>query len=92
MVMIALCSSLIGAVLGTRFRIHVLFPASLLGLIIVAVVATVKGSAASSAIAAAMIFVIALQLGYLGGLFTRFCLVATRLTSRRSLRSTIARS
>jgi hypothetical protein len=92
MVMIALCSSLIGAVLGTRFRIHVLFPAAMLGLVIVAATAVLKGSAASSAIAAAAIFVIALQLGYLGGLFTRFCLAAARLASHRSLRSTTARS
>jgi hypothetical protein len=91
MVMIALCSSLIGAVLGTRFRIHVLLPAAVLGLMIVAAVAALRGAAASSAIAAAIVFVIALQLGYLGGLFTRFCLAATRLASYRSLRSTIAR-
>jgi hypothetical protein len=91
MVMIALCSSLIGAVLGTRFRIHVLLPAAVLGLMIVAAVAALKGSAASSAITAAIVFVITLQLGYLGGLFTRFCLAAARLASYRSLRSTIAR-
>jgi hypothetical protein len=91
MVMIALCSSLIGAVLGTRFRIHVLFPAAALGLMIVAAVAALKGSATSSAIAAAIVFVSALQLGYLGGLFTRFCLAAARLANHRTLRSTTAR-
>lgn len=91
MVMIALCSSLIGAVLGTRFRIHVLFPAAVLGLVIVAAVAVFKGSAVSSTIGAAIVFVIALQVGYLGGLFTRFCLAAARLASYRSLRSTTAR-
>jgi hypothetical protein len=64
----------------------------MLGLVIVATTAVLKGSAASSAIAAAAIFVIALQLGYLGGLFTRFCLAAARLASHRSLRSTTARS
>jgi hypothetical protein len=90
MVMIALCSSLIGAVLGTRFRIHVLFPAAVLGLMIVAAVAALKGSPTSSAIVAAIVFVIALQVGYLGGLFTRFCLAAARLPSYRSLRSTTA--
>jgi hypothetical protein len=92
MVMIALCSSLIGAVLGTRFRIHVLFPATVLGLVIVATVTAFKGSAMSSAIAAAVVFVGALQVGYLGGLFTRFCLAAARLTSIRSMRSTAVRS
>jgi hypothetical protein len=91
MVMIALCSSLIGAVLGTRFRIHVLFPVVLLGFVIVATVAALKGSPISSMIAASIVSAIALQIGYLGGLFTRFCLVAARLTSHRPLRSTTAR-
>jgi hypothetical protein len=92
MVMIALCSSLIGTVLGTRFRIQVLFPAAMLGFVIVAAVAVFKGSAISSAIAAAIICVISLQIGYLAGLFTRFCMAASRVTSHRWLRSTAARS
>ena len=92
MVMIALCSSLIGAVLGTRFRIEVLFPAAMLGLVIVATVAALKGSAMSSAIVAVIVWVISLQIGYLGGLFTRFCMAASRVASHRSLRSTTVRS
>lgn len=91
MVMIALCSSLIGAVLGTRFRIHVLFPAALLGFMLIAAVAALKGSSISSAIMATVVSAVALQIGYLGGLFTRFCLAAARLASHRSLRSTTAR-
>jgi hypothetical protein len=91
MVMIALCSSLIGAVLGTRFRIQILFPATVLGFLIVAAVAAFKGPPISSTIAAAIVFATALQVGYLGGLFTRFCLAAARLSSYRSLRSTTAR-
>ena len=43
MVMIALCSSLIGAVLGIRFRVQVLFPAAMFGLLTVAAVAAFKG-------------------------------------------------
>lgn len=92
MIMIALCSSLIGAVLGTRFRIHALFPAAVLGLIIVAAVAAFKGTAMSSTIAAAIVFAGALQVGFLGGLFTRFCIAAARLTSFGSRRSTAARA
>lgn len=91
MVMIALCCSLIGAVLGTRFRIHVLFPAAVLSFMIVASVAALKGAPISSMIAALILSAVALQLGYLGGLFTRFCLVAARLASHRPLRSTTAR-
>jgi hypothetical protein len=92
MVMIALCSSLVGAVLGTRFRVQVLFPATMLALLIVATVATFKGSAMSSAITATIVCVISLQLGYLGGLFTRFCMAASRGASHRSLHSTTVRS
>ncbi len=92
MVMIALCSSLIGAVLGTRFRVQVLFPAAMLGFVIVATVAAFKGSAMSSAIVATIVCVISLQIGYLGGLFTRFCMAASRVAFHRSLRSTTVRS
>lgn len=92
MVMIALCSSLIGAVLGTRFKVQVLFPAAMLGFVIVAAVAVFKGSVMSSAIVAAIVCVISLQIGYLGGLFTRFCMAASRVASHRSLRSTTVRS
>ena len=92
MVMIALSSSLIGAVLGTRFRVQVLFPAAILGFLIVATVATFKGSAISSAIVAAIVSAVSLQIGYLGGLFTRFCMAASRIMSLRSRRSNTARS
>lgn len=91
MVMIALASSLFGAVLGIRFRIHILAPAVMLGLVLVASVAVLKGSTFASPGTAAIVFVIALQIGFLGGLFTRFCLVAARLSFNRSLRSTVAR-
>jgi hypothetical protein len=92
MLMIALCSSLIGAVLGTRFRVYALFPAAMLGFVTVAIVAVIKGSAISSAIAAVAVYAIALQIGYLGGLFVRFCMVGARVPSHRSLRSTTVRS
>ena len=92
MIMIALCSSLIGAVMGTRFRVQILFPAATLGCATIAAVAVFKGSAISSAIMAAIICVIALQIGYLGGLLTRFFMAASRVTSRRPLRSTAIRS
>lgn len=91
MVMIALASSLFGAVLGIRFRVHVLAPAAMLGLVLVASVAVLKSSTFLSVATAAIVFVIALQVGYLGGLFTRFCLVATRLSSHRLLGSTAVR-
>jgi hypothetical protein len=90
MVMIALCSSLIGAVLGTRFRVQVLFPAIILGFLIVAAVAVLNGSPMSSTILAAIACAVSLQIGYLTGLFTRFCMAASRGAFYRPLRSTIA--
>lgn len=92
MVMIALCSSLIGAVMGTRFKVQVLFPTTMLGIVMVAAVAVLKGSTLSWAIAAATVCVVSLQMGYLGGLFTRFYMAASRVAPHRSLRSTAARS
>jgi hypothetical protein len=89
MVTIVLSSLLVGAVLAARLRVYVLYPASILALVIVATVATLKGEAMSSAIMAAIACVISLQTGYLGGLFTRFCMAASRVASERPLRATI---
>lgn len=92
MVMIALCSSLIGAVLGTRFKVYALFPATMLGLLLVAATAVFRGAPLASAISAAMVWTTSMQAGYMGGLLTRFSLVASRLPAHRSLRSTTAQS
>jgi hypothetical protein len=92
MVMIALCSSLIGAVMGTRYKVQVLFPTAMLGLVMVSAVAVLKGSTISAAITAAIICVISLQIGYLGGILTRFCMAASRVVLPSSLRSTTIRS
>jgi hypothetical protein len=89
MVMIALCSSLIGAVLGTRLRVLVLFPVTLLGLALVTAVCAVNGSTITSGIGAAAVLAVCLQLGYLGGLLTRLSMTASRATPHRSLRSSL---
>jgi hypothetical protein len=92
MIMVALSGLLFGAVLGTRFKVQVIYPAATLGLVVLVSVAVFKGSAISSALLAAIVYVISLQIGYLGGLFTRFCMVAARVVLHRSLRSSTARS
>jgi hypothetical protein len=92
MVMIALSSSLIGAVLGTHYKVLILLPVAIIGAMLVAVVAVFKGLAIVSAMTAIGIWVVCLQFGYFGGLLTRFCLEATGLVPQRSLRSTIARN
>jgi hypothetical protein len=85
MVMIALCSALIGATLATRFKVLVLIPAMVLGIVLVIAVAAVTGAAVSAAIGAVIVWAIFLQLGYLGGLVTRLCLEAMGLAPQHGL-------
>ena len=92
MVMIALCSSLIGATLGTRLKVVAVVPGLILGVLLVTAVAAVTGVAFSAAIGAFVVWAIFLQLGYLGGLLTRFCLEAMGVVPQRSLHSTIVRN
>jgi hypothetical protein len=89
MVMIALCSSLIGAVLGTRFRVQVLFPAIALGFLIVAVIVALEGWGVGSAITSELVCGVSLQIGYLGGLLAVACMTAARVPLRRSQRSAV---
>ena len=91
MVMIALYSSLVGAVLGTQWKVKVLFPAAGVGVAIIAVVAACMGSPFVATMSALGIWVCCLQLGYLMGLLTRYCLEAAGLAPQRSVRSRIAR-
>jgi len=92
MVLIALCSALIGATLGTQYRVHILVPVTIVSVTLVAATAALKGSEPSAAIIALAIWTSCLQLGYLGGLLTRYCLEATGLAPRRWLHSPIARN
>ena len=86
MVMIALCSSLIGATLGTRLKVVALVPALILGVVLVIAVAAVTGTAVSAAIGAVVVWAIFLQLGYLGGLLTHLCLEVMGLAPQHGLR------
>jgi len=93
MIMIALSSSLIGAVLGTRLRVFVLFPFILLGVLLVTIVSAFNGVSMWLTLGGAAMWAISLQLGYLGGLLTRVCLASMRgEPSRRSLHSTVTRN
>jgi ABC-type amino acid transport system permease subunit len=66
MVIIALCSLLIGAALGTRLKVYALFPGTILGVVIIAVVAAAKGLPLGFAASAAIVWIICLQFGYVG--------------------------
>ena len=91
MMLFALCTLLVGTVLGTRYRVQVLVPAGMFGLAAVAISAGIKDLSVSSAAIAGLVCVVALQLGYLCGLFTRFVMVVARTTPMRSLRSNTVR-
>jgi hypothetical protein len=75
---IYLCSSLIGAALGARFKVIVLFPAILLGVVLVAAIAAIGGAPPSAAFSAAVVWTVSLQFGYFGGLLAHLCLAAGR--------------
>lgn len=89
MVMIALCSSLLGATLGTRYKVAVLFPAIVIGIVLVVATAVLKEATMSAAISVLAIWTVCLQLGYLGGLLTRYCLEAIGLAPQRALHSIV---
>ncbi len=92
MITIAFGTFLIGAVLGTRFRVQVLAPVAILGLMLVASAGLFRGFSFSSMAVAAVAYSVPLQIGYLFGLFARICMVATRGALHRSWRSDTART
>jgi hypothetical protein len=79
MILIAISGALLGAVFGLRFRVLVLLPAILLGVLSVAVISATSGTPVSTMVINATAWTVAIQFGYLGGLFTRFIMVAARL-------------
>jgi hypothetical protein len=81
MVMVAVCSALIGAILGTRFKVLILLPTIAVGIAFVIVVAVLRGSALPTAVGVAVTWGIFLQLGYLGGLVARLATAARPLPS-----------
>ncbi len=91
MITIALGSFLIGAVLGTRFRVQVLL-VGVLGLMVIVPVGFLKGFGISSVCIAAITYSISLQVGYLFGLFARSSLVAVRSALHRSRHPKVART
>jgi hypothetical protein len=92
MVLIGIGSALLGLVLGLRLKVLVLLPTTVFGLVIFALVAAVGGTSAYVAALGAVLYVVVLQLGYLGGLFTRFVLAATRIRTHNSARSSAVRN
>ncbi|MFT4115669.1 hypothetical protein [Bradyrhizobium sp.] len=92
MSIVAILSWLIGAALGIRFKVMALLPATAAGSILVAAIAGLRGSSLGFAGMSALVFVVTLQLGYLGGLAVRTMANAQHAPSSRHVRPTIVRS
>jgi hypothetical protein len=88
MIMAILFSSLVGAVLGCRLKVRVLFLAAPLAFAMTAGVVAVTQGTIGSALLGGVAAVIALQIGYLGGLFTRFSVAAAQIPPKPSVSST----
>lgn len=83
MAMVIIFSSLLGAVLGTRYKVQILFPVTLCGVLAVAVGCLLTGNGVWWSTVIALSSATTLQLGYLVGLGTRFLMAASRLRSLR---------
>ena len=68
MVSLSVCAVMIGAALGSRFKVLVLVPATAISVLVTMVVAFCAGAGTWSALVLALDAVISLQLGYLAGL------------------------
>jgi hypothetical protein len=80
MLMAILFSSLVGAVLGTRFKVQVLLPGVPLAFMTAAGIIGITQAVIAPALLAGVLAAIALQIGYLGGLFTRWSVAAARIS------------
>jgi len=78
-----LVSTLIGAVLGTRMRVLILFPAFGVFFIAIAGFGFARGDDLWPIASAMALAAISLQVGYLAGSTTRFALAAVRAPRRR---------
>jgi hypothetical protein len=91
MIMVAIGSALVGAVFGQRFKVLALLPINLFFIACTGVLLVVDVLSATTALWAVLAHVLPAQLGYLGGLFLRYVLVASRVPSRLSGSSSPAR-
>lgn len=79
---LAVCSALIGLVLGIRFRFFALMPILLLGCLAFAVVSIGQSWPLAQALSAIVVFAIPLQVGYLVSAFVKHAVGPAVLVSR----------
>ena len=65
MIALALCSILIGSMLGIRFRFVILLPVIAVGSVALAAISTTQGGTLSQAVLAIVVFASLLQFGYI---------------------------
>jgi hypothetical protein len=92
MLMLMILSTLFGAVLGTRFKVWVLFPTIFVSAALLAVAAAAHGSGLWSATVSIVLCATGLQIGFLGGVATRFVVATARAPRLRGTRPTTAAS
>ena len=78
MSIVVILALLLGAVLGMRFKVLVLLPAIACAVIIVATGGIASGVHGLAIVVMAVVASICLQLGYFGGVMTRYVMVAAR--------------
>jgi hypothetical protein len=92
MVMVLLVCLLFGAVLGQRFRVFIILPAMLPAVAFAMIVAASHGITVGRLVAAALIAVTSVQIGYLAGLGIRHFMAAERASRLRPKRLAISAS
>jgi hypothetical protein len=78
LMILLIISMLIGAVLGMRFKVLVLFPGIFFSSMLLAAAAVANGSTLWSAVLSMVLSATGLQIGFLGGVATRFVVAAAR--------------
>ena len=82
MIALALCSILIGSLLGIRFRFFVLLPVISVGSAALAVISTAQGGTLSQAVLTIVVFASLLQFGYICAALIKHAAMS-RLRQRR---------
>ncbi len=83
MIALALCSILIGSLLGIRFRFFVLLPVIAVGSATLAVISTAQGGTLSQAVLTIVVFASLLQFGYIcAALFKHAAMARLRQRAR----------
>lgn len=83
MVSLAICCSLIGAMLGLRFKVLILVPATMFGILFIVGIALSAGSSVWWAAVVTVMAATSLHIGYLSGAATGLLVTASDLRAVR---------